>query len=301
MEAVANALVVGGDSLIGQSLVQHLKTLGWSTLSTSRRGGGDIHLDLGAAPGSWPTTADIDVVFLCAAITSTQECETDPQRARTINVTNMVRVAEHFARKTTHVVFLSSNLVFDGTVPFPRPETPVRPNSVYGSLKAEAENRLQKALPHLAIVRLTKVIGPQTTLFRQWLTKLRRDEAIIAFSDMVFAPISAAFAADALCRLAETRTAGIFHLSADADISYEAAARHLATSIGVPAKLVLSGSRRSAEIADAFAPRFTCLECESTATLLKLAPPAPLVAFDAIVADHLANEQTSAPHWRTDD
>ncbi len=46
------------------------------------------------------------------------------------------------------VVFISSNAVFDGTIPFVRADQPVNPKTAYGRQKAAAEEALFAALVH---------------------------------------------------------------------------------------------------------------------------------------------------------
>ena len=67
---------------------------------------------------------------------------------------------------------------------------------------------------------------------------MRNGKEIHPFSDMIMAPVPVALAAEGLHRVAQARSPGVFQMSADKDISYEQAARHLARGIGVSEDLV---------------------------------------------------------------
>jgi dTDP-4-dehydrorhamnose reductase len=276
--------VIGGDGGIGRSLASGLRASGWAVTSTSRRTGQGAHLDLARPPvGDW-LDGHYDVTILCAAITSIAACERDPDTARLVNVTHTVELARRLASSDSFIIFLSSNLVFDGSVPGLGPDSPVNPQCVYGRLKAEAEFALQDAIDALAVVRLTKVIGPETMLFRQWFERLEAGLPIEPFDDAVMAPISDRFAVDGLLAVADRRSRGVFHLSAETDITYGAAARHLARAVGAVDAKILPRSWRTAGLSAAAMPQHTWLDSSTTRAHLGLASCPPYRAFETLLA-----------------
>ena len=283
-------LIVGADGLIGRALSQHFAAAGVPALETNRRsGGGRLVLDLAALPADWAPPAGIDAAFLCAAVTSEATCRDQPELARRVNVEATIELARRLTAGGAFVVLLSSSLVFDGRAPQRQASEPTAPGNFYGSLKAEAEAGIL-ALDDpafgpafgagVAVVRMTKIIGADTALLRGWIEALKRQEVVRPFDDMVFAPLSAAFTAAALGRVAATRTCGILHLSAAADISYADAARHIARRLGVPAERVQPVSRRSVGIPDAVAPAHTTLAIAATERGIGLTAPDPFAMLD---------------------
>src|SRR5262245_11844259 len=77
-----------------------------------------------------------DAVVHTAAFTAVDACETDVDRAYTVNTLGTRHVAESAHRVGAHLVYLSTDYVFDGTKPTPYDEwdTP-KPLSVYGQSK----------------------------------------------------------------------------------------------------------------------------------------------------------------------
>lgn len=66
-------LVIGKDGLLGGNLMKALQVIGVDeVMGTTRREGGDIHLDLSK---HIPILPEADVVYLCAAIKGFEPCE----------------------------------------------------------------------------------------------------------------------------------------------------------------------------------------------------------------------------------
>lgn len=92
------SLVVGGDSMLGSALADHL-----GALRSSRRPGATFPYDLRTGlPWHLPKA---DVVYLVACLRTFKECELDPD-AYVINVDAQVAIAAHF--KDSHIVYVSS-------------------------------------------------------------------------------------------------------------------------------------------------------------------------------------------------
>jgi dTDP-4-dehydrorhamnose reductase len=229
--------IVGGDSQIGSALARTAAERGCEVVRSSRRGTQSaVPLELSADPATWPLPERADVVFLCAAATSMDECRTRPAETRLVNVERTVYLARHFAAHGSQVVFLSTNQVFDGTRPHRRAEEPPCPVSEYGRQKAETERATLEVGG--TVVRLTKVLPPAPPLFAKWRDQLLRGEPIEPFADLVFAPIPMASAVETLIAVGRQRVAGIVQISGDCDISYADAARHLAERIGARGDLI---------------------------------------------------------------
>jgi dTDP-4-dehydrorhamnose reductase len=102
---------------------------------------------------------------------SQKACEENYPATYAINVTATVELAERLIEAGAFVVFLSTNLVFDGTLPRGLPITRLNPQTAYGQQKAEAEQTLLDMAPDcVAIVRLTKVLDRGFPWFKDGLT-----------------------------------------------------------------------------------------------------------------------------------
>ena len=104
------------------------------------------------------TTLRPDLVVHAGAWTAVDACESDPGRAFAVNALGTRHVAEGARLSGAHVVSVSTDYVFDGTVPRPYREwDPPNPSSVYGQSKLAGERELLTQLPGATVVRTSWV------------------------------------------------------------------------------------------------------------------------------------------------
>lgn len=276
-------LVVGADGMIGGRLSRILAETGCSVTGTTRRATESatdrIHLDLASADG-FDALPLCHVAVLCAAATSMERCQKDPAKTRQINVTNTVRLARQLLAAGSHVIFLSSNTVFDGRYPWARATDPTSPLTEYGRQKAEAESRLLSLDGQITVVRFSKIISPEIALLQGWVRDMRSGRKIYPFADSLMSPLPLAFAVELLCRVMEKHATGIIQASAACDISYEQAARYLARRLGCDEQLIepISYAQRGIE----YSPANTTLDSSGLAMLGMEAPQVPSVLDELV-------------------
>jgi len=146
-----NVTVIGANSYIGRELMRRLCVAGHRVSGTTRR---DTDSDLIFLDLAKPLGASIkllaftepDVTFFCAALSSFRACEMSPWAARIVNLISVIDITSAVGGK---FVLLSSAAA----------ET--HPGTVYGALKLECENRLQKTMgERAAAYRFGPVIYP---------------------------------------------------------------------------------------------------------------------------------------------
>ena len=232
------ALVIGGDSVVGTAFVRALAQRGDTVYATTRRRdtvrGNCLYLDLADDEIETVPLPVADIAFFCAAVSGFAVCRNDPVSARRVNVEGTGKLARRLARQGVYCVLLSSTAVFDFQTPHVRAEAPLRPLTMLGQIKAEAERTFLALGQAASVLRLTKVVTPDALLFTKWIAALRRHSPISAYSDLHIAPISLADATRAMSAVASDRGPGIYQVSGASDISYFDVARHLAKMMGVP-------------------------------------------------------------------
>ncbi len=228
-------LVVGGDGLIGRALCLEFAERGEGFVATSRRGGGregGAHrLDL-ARPEEWELPESCRAAVLCAAATRLDFCRDHPGEARRINVENTLKLSRALSDRGALVVFLSTNLVFNGDTPHTPADAPQDPRTVYGEMKAEVEQRLSEHAERSAIVRLSKVFSPEMPLLTDWRNALATGGRIDAFTDYRCAPIDLATTVRAIADVAVGEREGVWQLSPAEDVSYAEVAAEVARRLG---------------------------------------------------------------------
>jgi len=271
--AAMAVLVVGADGVIGGRLARVLTEEGLSVIGTTRRatesGPDRIHLDLASAD-EFDALPFCRAAVLCAAITSMERCQKEPAVTRQVNVTNTVRLARHLLAAGSHVIFLSSNTVFDGRHPWARSTDSPSPCTEYGRQKADAESQLLSLGGQFTVVRFGKIIPPEMPLLQGWARDMRAGRRIHPFSDSRMSPVSLSFAVELLLRVLEAHATGIIQASAASDISYEQVAHYLARRLGCDEQLIepISCAQKGIE----HSPANTTLDTFGLATLGLEAP-----------------------------
>jgi len=276
-------LVIGADSAIGASVAKRLEASGEAVIRTSRRGTPNtIPLDLAALPASWSPPPGATAAVVCAAITSTDECRTRPDDCRRVNVEATCALGRRLVDAGSRIVFLSTNLVFDGSTPFTPATAPRHPRTAYGRMKAEAEERLLSLGTGTTVVRLTKVIGRSLPVVDRWRDSLGRGEPIRPLTDLVIAPVPLDLAATVIAAAAREPLGPILQVSARADVSYADVAARLARRWGAAADLVRPASAAELGLALEHLPGHTTLDASLVRDRLGIEPPDPWAAIDGV-------------------
>jgi dTDP-4-dehydrorhamnose reductase len=285
-------LVVGGDSLVGAELFRVLESRGHAAYGSTRRretvAGRRVFLDFeSSAPFRAPE--GVGYAFLVGAATNYERCETDPAAWR-INVESIPRLAAALLEQGVFVTFISTNSVFGGERPWPQEDDAHAPGIAYARHKAEGEKAIRAAAAalnasdRLNIVRLTKILGPQTSPLPNWFAAWKRGEAVQPFTDLVFAPMSVRFAAESLTTIGEKRIPGNLHLSGAENVTYLDFANCLADKSGIDRRLIAPTTATERGVNILFKPRYSGIGMRRTTELTGLAPQPLAYVVDDLVA-----------------
>jgi dTDP-4-dehydrorhamnose reductase len=153
-----------------------------------------------------------DVVVHSAAWTAVDACEADPDRAFAVNALGTRHVAEAARRYGAHLVYISTDYVFDGTASRPYVEWDVpHPLSVYGRSKLGGEQELD---PGATVIRTSWVCGAHGTNMVGTVLRLAAGPGPLRFvDDQHGSPSFTADLAGAVCVLATERLPGVFHVT----------------------------------------------------------------------------------------
>lgn len=290
---MTTSIVIGGDSTIGSGLVRALTRRGDVVHSTTRRRPQETEegrwIDLSDPDVSAARLPDAEVAYFAAAINGFAAARANPMLARQINVVGSAALARQLVQRGTHVVLLSSTAVFDFNEPLIPADLPVSPKTVYGQIKAEAEAEFLKLGPTASVVRLTKVLTADMPVFTNWLDGLSHAQHVVAFSDLRFAPIALSDAVAALLAAADDKGGGIYQFSASTDISYAAAARHLAAKIGADPAWVHEVKAAESGIPQEEVAQHTSLDMRRLALIMGCSPPDPYNVIETVFSDAIAN------------
>jgi dTDP-4-dehydrorhamnose reductase len=171
-----------------------------------------------------------DIVVHCAAWTAVDGCEGDPDRAFATNALGTRHVAEAAYRQGAHVVYISTDYVFDGSSSRPYVEWDApHPRSVYGRSKLGGEQELDD---RATIVRTSWVCGAHGANMVGTVLRLAQGDGPLRFvDDQRGSPSFTADLAGTVAVLATERLPGVFHVTNQGEASwYEFAGAVLAAA-----------------------------------------------------------------------
>ena len=208
--SVARATVVTGAG--GQLGIELARRLDESTTVTLTRS----QLDVTNAPLVERTLHEISprLVIHTAAATNVDGCERERAAAYRTNAVGTWNVARATARAGAHMVYVSTNYVFDGGKLGPYLEyDDAAPLSAYGWTKLHGERAARQVLERLYVVRTSWLYSRWGRNFLSRLLHVDSADGPLRYvGDQVANPTNAGDLAGAILDLTETEAFGVHHL-----------------------------------------------------------------------------------------
>lgn len=160
-----------------------------------------------------------DVILHCAAFTAVDLCEEQAETAWRANALATRFIADGARRVGAHVVYISTDYVFDGTKAEPYLEWD-RPNpqSVYGRSKLGGEMEID---PAWSIVRTSWVCGEHGNNMVKTLLRLGEGSGPLSFvEDQIGHPTFTSDLANMVIKLGKERVPGTFHCTNQGAVSW---------------------------------------------------------------------------------
>lgn len=211
-------IVTGASGFIGKCFMKtlaHHETVG---LCFSHPKPGLIRLDLRDKREVQAFFANYrpDAVIHCAAKPTVDWCEQNPEAARALNVEPTITLADECARLNATLAFVSTDYVFDGADGPYKESDRTNPINVYGKLKLEAEDEIQKRLDRYVIARTTNVYGfdlESKNFLMGILPRMASDEQIVVAQDQIGTPTLVTDFCGAIEELLREDATGVFHVA----------------------------------------------------------------------------------------
>ena len=215
-------LITGANGQLGHELVRASIASGHEVVATSHE---TLDITDESAVELAIRTARPDVVIHAAAWTAVDACESDPEKALLVNGTATKYVADAAHAVGAHVVYISTDYVFDGNKnsPYEEDDAP-NPQSVYGASKLAGERALGATD---AIVRIAWVCGFYGANMVKTILRLAEQPQLKFVDDQIGNPTFADDAAAMIVRLAAEKRSGTWHVTNQGDVSWYEFAREV--------------------------------------------------------------------------
>lgn len=284
-------LVVGAAGLLGSNVVETALRRDWDVSGTyhTTRPSFDVPLtefDLRehGRSGELVRAHDPDVVVNCAAMTDVDACETEPERARSINADSPGELARHCHAEGITFVQVSTDYVFDGDGDGPYGEgASPNPRQVYGESKLAGERAVRTAAANPLVPRLSFVWGVHRNEdglagFPAWvLDRLASSDEVPLFTDQWVTPTRAGHAADAILDLVERGASGRYHVASSSCVTPFEFGELLGDRVSVESTRLATASLQDVD-RPASRPRRSCLRVAKVER--ELGRPQPTLAED---------------------
>lgn len=189
-----------------------------------------------------------DAIVHAAAWIDVDGCELDPVRATEINVGGTEHVARAARRAQAHLAFVSTDLVFDGTLDraYTEDDDP-NPLQVYGRTKLDAERLTLELVARSSVVRTAWLHDPAVPsgFTAAIVERAEAGEPFEVVADQIGSPTTTSWFAARLGEIVETRTTGILHRVEVGEESRADFARRILAARGFDHGLVLDATTES--------------------------------------------------------
>ena len=227
-------LITGANGQLGHELVRATIAAGHEVVATSHE---TLDITDKAAVDAVMTETRPDVVIHAAAWTAVDACESDPEKALLVNGTATKFIADAAHAVGAHVVYISTDYVFDGSKTSAYDEgDATNPQSVYGSSKLAGERALGATD---AIVRISWVCGFYGANMVKTILRLAEQPQLKFVDDQIGNPTFADDAAAMIVRLAIEKRPGTWHVTNQGEVSWYEFAREVLIAGGFDADKVV--------------------------------------------------------------
>jgi dTDP-4-dehydrorhamnose reductase len=272
---MVDVLITGGAGFVGHNLARLLRArtsvvaADWRTTMPEGVGVPSVSMDVRDADAVRAVLAQARprTVIHAAGNKNVRDCEEHPEEAFLTNAIGTRNVARACRELGSHLVYLSTDLVFEsehgGYV-----ETDIpRPTLAYGRTKRQGEEFAVEECPGAAVCRSGGIYGRRSPLLGWLEGELRGGRRVEAFTDVSNTPTYVGSLADMMEVIARGCLAGVFHTVGGERVSRYGFFRAFAETFSLDASLlvpVAAGPRREQMLLQADAS----LCCRSTTAAL---------------------------------
>ncbi len=224
-------LITGASGFLGQYVARHLKDRHWvcgvyHNHPIALEGCPLVPLDIADEEMVRATFQEFhpDVVVHSAALSDVDRCEGHPDEALRVNEQGTAHVARAAAEVGARLIYISTDLVYDGTKGEYDEGDAARPSIAYGRSKLAGEQRAAEICRDAVILRVALIYGwggaARVTFTDSLAERLRAGQEASLFIDQYRSPLFVEHGAEVIGRLIHApEVQGVFNLGGGERVS----------------------------------------------------------------------------------
>ena len=281
MSLIVKILVTGGSGLLGSKLVGELLSRNYEVIALYNRNPipvdheklVKVRLDIVDKTSLEDLILKTrpDVIIHSAAYTDVDGCERNKTYAWRVNVEATRSIVRAARVVKSHLIYVSTDYVFDGEKGLYRENDTPNPVNYYGLTKLVGEELVRTSDLLYTIVRPSTIygVGGSKKSFAEYVAeKLSRGEKIRALVDQYVSPTHNTLLAMAVAEIVEMRPMGVLHVAGERMNRYQFATK-IAEALGLSVELVEKASIKDMKHWIAKRPRDSSLDTSKAKSLLK--------------------------------
>lgn len=237
---MARIAIIGASGMLGYDLLRAAQA-GDTAIGLSHE---DVEITDPESVRAALEGAKPDVVINTAAITKTELCEVEPERAFTVNAVGVYHVAKAARELGAAIVYISTDYVFDGAKPSFSEDDEPRPLNVYGAAKLAGEHLTRLANPRYYIARTGWLFGKNVShkgynFVTLMLDKAKSQSEVRVVNDQHGTPTYTLDLATKIYELIQRRAPfGTYHITNQGDATWYEFAKAIFELSGMNPKLI---------------------------------------------------------------
>lgn len=180
------------------------------------------------------------VIVHCAAYTSVDKAESQPEICAAVNGMGTVNIVRAALTVGAKLVFISTDYVFPGTGDQPyKIDDPYGPLNVYGMSKVQGEDAVRSLMTRYFILRTSWVYGRNGRNFVRTMLRLGAEKKEIrVVNDQIGSPTYTRDLARVICDMIQTEKYGIYHVRNEGFLSWYDFAKMIMDKAAMPCRVV---------------------------------------------------------------
>jgi len=218
-----NILIIGASGYIGRPLFKRCRSMGYHVVGTYRKNSDDgqylkyvIGRDNIISVKNIFEKEDLEKhAVICVGESKISACKEKYDEVYKINVTATIALIKQLTESGYHIIFCSSDNVYDGEKGNYRETDAIRPVNAYGKMKAEVEQYIQRECHNVCIVRLSKVIGVPgyaQDMLEEWKSQAIRHKPVYCIRNNFFTPVYVEDVVNCIMLIMNRNLSGVYNI-----------------------------------------------------------------------------------------